>query len=251
MRIRGLCLVGILSVFGWAGCGGSAECGPGTFEQDGVCVADTGGGDGDAEDLGDDDAADPADPGPEDSHDVDPGPGGDGDPAPGDEVPGDEVPGDDVPADPADPGGPGDPAAGCDAGGDCSALSHEILDAINAARAAAAEGGCAGAAFAWDDGVATVALGHAVVQAAAGQIAVEDPAGTIGDRMDAAGVGWSTVGEVYGRAHGTAAEVVEAWMGSERLRPYLVSCEYSLGGVGAAVGANGGAAYVTATFAAP
>jgi hypothetical protein len=218
-----------------------------------MCVAespggrDEGGGDGDAEDLGGDDAADPADPGAEDSPDVDPGPAEEGEPAPGDEVPGDDVPGDEA------PGGddPGDPGAGCVAGGDCSVLSHEILDAINAARAAAAEGGCAGAAFAWDDGVASVALGHAAVQAAAGQIAVEDPAGTIGDRMDAAGVGWSTIGEVYGRAHGSAAEVAEAWMGSERLRPYLVSCEYSLGGVGAAVGPNGGAAYVTATFAAP
>jgi len=248
MRIRGLFLVGILSAFGWAGCGGSAECGPGTLEQDGVCVPeDPGGigGDGDADDLGgQDDPADPADPGPGD--DLDPGPADDGDPVPGDDVP----PGDDMPGDPP-PEDPADPAAGCDAGGDCSGLAHEIFDAINAARAAAGEGSCAGSAFAWDDGVASVALGHATVQAAAGQIAVEDPAGTLGDRMDAAGVSWSAIGEVYGRAHGTAAEVVEAWMGSDRLRAYLVSCEYSLGGVGAAVGPSGGAAFVTGTFAAP
>lgn len=259
MRTRVLIPVcSLLSLALTNACGGSAECGPGTEEQDGVCVPSAGGGGG-ADDLA---GGDPAGDGMDgmDHDPADPGMGGDD---PGGDMPGDPGAGGDDPADPgagdpADPGNPadpgaggggGDPAAGCDAGGDCSELARQVLDAINAARAAAAEGACGGVAFAWDDGVAGVALAHANAQAAAGQMMVED--GSLGDRLDAAGLGYSAVGEVYGRAHGTPAEIVESWMGSEQLRPYLTSCEYTLGGIGAAAPAAGGSAFLTGTFLAP
>jgi len=260
MQTRALySLLGTVSLVVSSGCGGSAECGPGTLEQDGVCVVDgagggggVGGGGDNADDLGGNDPGN-ADPGIDQGNPADPGPGDD--PGGGQDMPGDPGPGGDDPGNAGDPGDPGpgggDPAAGCDAAGDCTELAHQILDAINAARAVAAEGGCAGGAFAWDDGVAAVALGHANAMAAAGQISVDDPGGTLGDRLDAAGVGYSSVGEVYGRAYGTPAEVVEQWMGSEHLRPYLVSCDYTLGGIGAAAPGAGGSAFLTGTFVAP
>src|SRR6185503_7940794 len=50
MRTSGLCLMGVGAMLAWAGCGGSTECGPGTFESDGVCVVESPGGHDDAED---------------------------------------------------------------------------------------------------------------------------------------------------------------------------------------------------------
>jgi uncharacterized protein YkwD len=75
--------------------------------------------------------------------------------------------------------------------------------------------------------------------------------GTLGARLDAQGVSWSAVGEVYGRARGTPAELVANWMAASA-GEYLRSCEYSMAGVGAAPAATAGsAAWVTVTLISP
>ncbi|MBI2895599.1 MAG: hypothetical protein HYY06_18730 [Deltaproteobacteria bacterium] len=267
MRATNLAMLVVLSTLGCLqiGCGGEgAECGPGTVEEDGTCVV----ADGDVDDSADDDANLPDDDGAGDDldgsddaaqpegMDMD----GDGDiDHEGTDMDGDDV--GDPAGDPAggdDPGGDADgndnggmpglgEAQACDAPEACAELSRQVFDAVSAARAAA--GACGGAALAWCDGCAASAAGHSAAMSAANGMTSGD--GTLGARLDAQSVGWSAVGEVYGRARGTPAELVENWMAASA-GEYLRSCEYSMAGVGAAPSTTAGAAaWVTVTLISP
>lgn len=255
MRDTNLALLVVLSTLG---CGGDgAECGPGTVLEDGVCVVSRGGGDDGASDddvTGDrqNDSDDPGDDVQPDGMDMD----GDGDiDHEGTDMDGDDVgdpagdpPADDVPEDP----GNGDPppmgeAQPCDSPESCAGLGQQIFDAVNAARAAA--GACGGAALAWCDGCAASAAGHSAAMSAVNGMTSDD--GSLGTRLDAQGVSWSAVGEVYGRARGTPAELVDLWMGAAA-GEYLRSCDYTMAGVGLAPASPANAAaWVTVTLISP
>jgi len=217
-------LVILLALGGLAGgCGGS-DCGPGTREVDGTCVPDVAGdGDGDSDSDSDTDADSDSD-GDSDSDsdgDADADSDGDGD-------------------------GDSDPFS-CASDEECAALASAILDEINRRRAA--DGVCAGAALVWDDGAAGVARTHSEQMSAANDYQVDD--GTIGDRMDAGGVDYSVVAEVYNRGN-EPPSIVDAWWDNASAHEYLVDCSYTRAGAGAAPPVGGiGFAWVTVTLFSP
>ena len=94
----------------------------------------------------------------------------------------------------------------------------EMLDAVNAARAAGATCGDKpmrpAAPVIWDSRLERVAIDHSHDMAKIGELTHDGSRGGTGERVDRAGYDWVTVAENIARGHETVAEVMTDWLAS-------------------------------------
>jgi uncharacterized protein YkwD len=111
----------------------------------------------------------------------------------------------------------GSPAATCG----LSNFEAELLDRVNARRAAGASCGTHGAfaatgALAWSDALAVAAVAHSDDMATRNYFAHTAPDGTTpADRASAAGYAWRVLAENIAAGQSSIAQVVDGWMASD------------------------------------
>jgi uncharacterized protein YkwD len=119
-----------------------------------------------------------------------------------------------------------------------SQLEKRTFDAINLQRALSQL-----APLVWDDALCRTAREHSRRMLEAGFFAHEDPRfGDLRARLDTAGVVWWLCGEnLFRETHhpDPVAIAVVDWMYSEGHRKNILSTEYTLSAVGAAIGPDG------------
>jgi uncharacterized protein YkwD len=121
-----------------------------------------------------------------------------------------------------------------------------MADLVNAERVARGL-----AALAWDERVATAALGHSVDQAARGTMThVGSDGSNAGDRLIRAGYVWSSWGETLAAGSIDARAMLDAWLASSGHAQRLLDTAAKHIGVGIATSANG-TPYWTLVVAAP
>lgn len=125
--------------------------------------------------------------------------------------------------DPGDDGTPDDPGSASSAGHDCGLPGYqaEVLQRLNAARAAGASCGANGrfpaaGAVAWNDALTAAAQGHAADMAANNYFShVSQDGRAFTQRLEAAGYAWSAAGENIAAGQRSVQAVVDGWMASD------------------------------------
>ncbi|MFQ5844702.1 MAG: CAP domain-containing protein [Planctomycetota bacterium] len=108
------------------------------------------------------------------------------------------------------------------------AWAVQVLDLVNQERANAGL-----PALGWDDPAAQVAYDHGVDMDTRNFFAHQNPDGQEPwDRLTAAGIGWSAVGENIARGQPDPVSVMTAWMGSPGHRANILSAAFTRLGVG-------------------
>lgn len=132
----------------------------------------------------------------------------------------DEAPG---AGDPGDGVTPPDGGSASSASYDCGLPGYraEVLQRLNAARAAGASCGANGSfpaagAVAWNDALTAAAQGHAADMAAKNYFShVSQDGRTFTQRLEAAGYAWSAAGENIAAGQRSVQAVVDGWMASD------------------------------------
>jgi uncharacterized protein YkwD len=111
----------------------------------------------------------------------------------------------------------------------------EVLDLVNAERREADL-----PELLWHQGAADVAFAHSVDMAVRGFFSHTNPDGLgPSERISAAGIPWSALGENIAQGQGTPTHVMSSWMGSSGHRANILNPTFTHLGVGVRTGSSG------------
>ncbi|MDX1396843.1 MAG: CAP domain-containing protein [Gemmatimonadota bacterium] len=111
------------------------------------------------------------------------------------------------------------------------ALAADVAEFVQMANAHRSSNGCG--ELAWNTDVAAVAQAHSQDMVDRAFFDHTNPDGeSPADRLNAAGVGWSSYGENIANGYYSAPAVLSAWLGSSGHRANIENCSYTQHGVG-------------------
>jgi uncharacterized protein YkwD len=155
---------------------------------------------------------------------------------------------------PAGPGAAANPAASAPAGGTTTAAAStcnlpdfqaSLLARINQVRASGANCGSDGvfgaaAPLTWNDKLAAAAEGHSKDMAAKNYFSHTSADGrTLGDRVNATGYAWTSLGENIAAGYPTANSVMDGWIASDGHCANLMNAGFAEVGVACVPGTAG------------